>query len=70
MAVPPNRAEVSVEALRRQGIPVFYRTYEGEDHGSRRSDTSRDLLEREPVFHDILSRFTPSGTPRSLAVPI
>ena len=35
--VPPNQAEVMVEALRTKGIPVAYVPFEGEQHGFRQA---------------------------------
>jgi len=47
--VPPSQAEAIVEALRRRGVPHFYRLYPGEGHGWRRAETIarfyREVLE-------------------------
>lgn len=31
--VPPNQAEIMVDALKKRGLPVFYAAFEGEGHG-------------------------------------
>ena len=37
--VPPNQAELMVEALRQKGLPVAYLAFAGEGHGFRRAET-------------------------------
>ena len=39
--VPPNQAEMMVEALRAKGLPVAYLPFEGEQHGFRQAETIR-----------------------------
>ncbi len=51
MVVPPNQAEDMVAALRRNGIPVAYLAFEGEQHGFRRAETNRRCLEAELYFY-------------------
>jgi len=41
--VPPNQSESIVAALRRNGVPHIYKTYEGEGHGFRKPETLEDL---------------------------
>jgi dipeptidyl aminopeptidase/acylaminoacyl peptidase len=48
--VPPNQAELIVEALRSRGLPVAYLSFEGEGHGFRRPETMRRSLEAELDF--------------------
>jgi dipeptidyl aminopeptidase/acylaminoacyl peptidase len=48
--VPPNQAELIVEALRSRGLPVAYLSFEGEGHGFRRPETIRRSLEAELYF--------------------
>ena len=38
--MPPNQAEMMVDALRAKGLPVAYLAFEGEQHGFRRARTS------------------------------
>jgi dipeptidyl aminopeptidase/acylaminoacyl peptidase len=49
--VPPDQAEVIVEALRRRGVPVAYLPFEGEQHGFRRAENIRRALEAELYFY-------------------
>lgn len=48
--VPPEQAEAIVAALRSKGVPVAYLTFEGEQHGFRRSENIRRVLEAELYF--------------------
>ncbi|HEX6595410.1 MAG TPA: prolyl oligopeptidase family serine peptidase, partial [Acidimicrobiales bacterium] len=43
--VPPSQAEVLVEALRANGVPFAYVTFEGEQHGFRRAETVMRAVE-------------------------
>ena len=49
--VPPNQAELMVDALDRQGLPVACLMFEGEGHGFRSADTIRRCLEAELLFY-------------------
>jgi dipeptidyl aminopeptidase/acylaminoacyl peptidase len=49
--VPPNQAELMVEALRAKGIPVAYVPFEGEQHGFRRASSIKRALEAELYFY-------------------
>ena len=49
--VPPNQAELMVDALRKKGIPVAYVPYPGEDHGFRQGKHIRHALEAELYFY-------------------
>jgi dipeptidyl aminopeptidase/acylaminoacyl peptidase len=49
--VPPNQAEVMVEALRARGVPVAYVVFEGEAHGFRRAENVSAALEAELAFY-------------------
>jgi len=51
--VPPNQAEVLVEALRRKGKPVGYLLFSGEQHGFRKSATIQRCLDSELQFYAI-----------------
>ncbi len=48
--VPPNQAELMVQALREKGIPVAYVAFEGEQHGFRQADSIKRALESEFYF--------------------
>jgi dipeptidyl aminopeptidase/acylaminoacyl peptidase len=53
MVVPPNQAEIMVEALRRKGIPVGYLLYSGEQHGFRKAENIKSSLDAELCFYAI-----------------
>ena len=58
--VPPNQAELMVDALDRQGLPVACLMFEGEGHGFRRADTLRRCLEAELLFYARVFGFEPA----------
>lgn len=49
--VPPNQAEMMVEALQKKKIPYAYKLYSGEGHGFRKADTIVDALNSELSFY-------------------
>lgn len=49
--VPPNQAEMMVEALENKKIPYAYKLYQGEGHGFRNADTIVDALNSELSFY-------------------
>lgn len=49
--VPPNQAEMIVDALRAKGIPVAYVAFEGEQHGFRQAANIRRALDSELSFY-------------------
>jgi dipeptidyl aminopeptidase/acylaminoacyl peptidase len=49
--VPPNQAEMMLEAVRRRGRPVAYIAFAGEQHGFRRGQTIKRALEAELSFY-------------------
>jgi dipeptidyl aminopeptidase/acylaminoacyl peptidase len=55
--VPPNQAEVMVEALRRKGIPVAYVPFEGEQHGFRQAKNIKRALDGELYFYSRIFGF-------------
>ena len=59
--VPPNQARVMVDAMRARGLPVAHYEFAGEDHGFRKADTLRRVLELELDFYGRLFGFTPPG---------
>ncbi len=58
--VPPNQAEMMVEALRQKGLPVAYVAFEGEQHGFRRSENIKRALEGEFYFYSRVFGFEPA----------
>jgi dipeptidyl aminopeptidase/acylaminoacyl peptidase len=59
--VPPNQAEMMVEALRAHGVPVAYIAYEGEQHGFRRAENIKRTAEAELYFYGRVLGFDPAG---------
>jgi dipeptidyl aminopeptidase/acylaminoacyl peptidase len=51
--VPPNQAEVMIEALRRKGNPVGYFLFAGEQHGFRQAGNIKRCLDAELYFYAI-----------------
>jgi dipeptidyl aminopeptidase/acylaminoacyl peptidase len=49
--VPPNQAELIVDALRKKGLPVAYIPFEGEQHGFRIAKNIKRSLEGELYFY-------------------
>lgn len=55
--VPPNQAEMMVEALRKKGVPVAYIAFEGEQHGFRRAENIKRSLDAELYFYSKIFDF-------------
>jgi len=49
--VPPNQAEKMVAAVRAKNLPVAYITFEGEQHGFRKAENIKRVLEAELYFY-------------------
>jgi len=49
--VPPNQAEMIVEAVRAKGVPVAYLAFAGEQHGFRQAPNIRAALDGELSFY-------------------
>ncbi|MGI2328388.1 S9 family peptidase [Planococcus sp. YIM B11945] len=49
--VPPNQAEVMADALRSNGLPVAFLTFEGEGHGFRMEKNIKCSIEAELYFY-------------------
>ena len=49
--VPPNQAELMVDALRKKGVPVAYVAFDGEQHGFRRAENIKRSLDGELYFY-------------------
>jgi len=49
--VPPNQAELMVQALAERGLPHAYLAFEGEGHGFRQAATMKRALEAEAYFY-------------------
>jgi dipeptidyl aminopeptidase/acylaminoacyl peptidase len=55
--VPPNQAEMMVEALRAKGVAVAYVPFEGEQHGFRRAENIKRALDGEMYFYSRIFGF-------------
>ena len=55
--VPPNQAELMVDALRKKGLPVAYVPFEGEQHGFRRAENIKRALDGELYFYSQIFGF-------------
>ena len=49
--VPPNQAEMMVEALQKKGLAVSYFLFDGEQHGFRGAETIKRTLDAELYFY-------------------
>jgi dipeptidyl aminopeptidase/acylaminoacyl peptidase len=58
--VPPNQAELMVEALRQKGLPVAYLLFGGEQHGFRKSQNIKRALDAELYFYSRVFGFEPA----------
>ena len=58
--VPPNQAEMMVEALKAKGLPVAYVPFAGEQHGFRQAESIKRALDAEFYFYSRLFGFTPA----------
>ncbi len=55
--VPPNQAEIMVEALRAKRIPVSYVPFPGEQHGFRQAKNIKRSLDAELYFYSRVFKF-------------
>ena len=60
--VPPNQAEMMVEALRTKGVPVAYVPFEKEQHGFRIAENIKRCLELELYFYSRVFGFHPADS--------
>ena len=58
--VPPNQAELMVNALKKKRIPVAYLLFEGEQHGFRKADNIKRALDAEFYFYSQVFGFEPA----------
>jgi dipeptidyl aminopeptidase/acylaminoacyl peptidase/uncharacterized protein (DUF2132 family) len=67
-AVPPAQAQTMFDAVRSKGLPVALLMFEGEQHGFRRAETIRRVLEAELAFYGRVFGFTPAGPAVALEI--
>jgi len=58
--VPPNQAEKMFDAVKTKGLPVAYVAFEGEQHGFRRPENIKRVLDNELYFYSKVFGFTPA----------
>ncbi len=58
--VPPNQAEMMVEALKTKNLPVAYVTFDNEGHGFRRAENIKTALDGEFYFYSQIFKFQPA----------
>jgi dipeptidyl aminopeptidase/acylaminoacyl peptidase len=58
--VPPDQAEILVDALERNGLPYAYVAFPGEQHGFRKAENLRRCLEAELSFYGQVLGFEPA----------
>ncbi len=51
LVVPPNQAEMMLDALRKKGIPSAYLLFDGEQHGFRKAANIKRALDAELYFY-------------------
>ncbi len=58
--VPPNQAENMFKAVKAKGLPVAYMAFEGEQHGFRRAEHIKQVLDNELYFYSKVFGFLPA----------
>jgi dipeptidyl aminopeptidase/acylaminoacyl peptidase len=58
--VPPSQSEAIVAALERNGVPHAYLTFAGEQHGFRRAETVRRVMDAQLSFYAQVLGFAPA----------
>jgi dipeptidyl aminopeptidase/acylaminoacyl peptidase len=66
--VPPNQAEMMVDALRNKGLPVAYVLFEGEQHGFRKAENIKSALDGEFYFYSRVFGFEPAEQIATVAI--
>ena len=59
--VPPEQAQMMFDAVKQKGLPVAYVAFEGEQHGFRKAESIKRVLEAELYFYSKIFGFTPIG---------
>lgn len=60
--VPPNQSEKMFQAVRAKKLPVAYLTFEGEQHGFRKAENIKRVLQAELYFYGKIFRFEPADS--------
>ena len=60
--VPPNQAQLMVDALKEKGMPVAHVEFEGEGHGFRKAENIKRSLGNELYFYSRVFGFEPANS--------
>jgi dipeptidyl aminopeptidase/acylaminoacyl peptidase len=66
--VPPNQAEKMAAAVRAKKLPVAYLAFEGEQHGFRKAENIKRVLEAELYFYSKIFEFELAEPVEPLAI--
>jgi dipeptidyl aminopeptidase/acylaminoacyl peptidase len=66
--VPPNQAEMMVEAIKAKGLPVAYVLFAGEQHGFRKAENIKRALDSEFYFYSRVFGYTPADPIEPVAI--
>jgi dipeptidyl aminopeptidase/acylaminoacyl peptidase len=66
--VPPEQAQMMFEAVKRKGLPVAYMAFEGEQHGFRKAETIKRVLDAELYFYSKIFGFKPIDPIKSIPI--
>ena len=66
--VPPNQAEMMVDALRAKKLPVAYVLFAGEQHGFRKAENIKRTLDGEFYFYSRVFGFTMADDVEPVAI--
>ena len=66
--VPPNQAQMMVDALQEKGLPVAYVTFAEEQHGFRHSENIKRAIDGEFYFYGRIFGFQPAEAIEPVAI--
>ena len=66
--MPPSQAEMMLGSMRRKGLPFAYPPFAGEQHGLRKAENAKRVLEAELFFYARILGFTPADTIEPVAI--
>lgn len=66
--VPPNQAELMVNAIQAKGLPVAYVLFEGEQHGFRKAENIKRALDGEFYFYSRVFGYEPAEVIEPVAI--
>ncbi|MDX1411636.1 MAG: prolyl oligopeptidase family serine peptidase, partial [Nitrospirales bacterium] len=66
--VSAEQAQTMFEAVKRKGLPVAYLPFEGEQHGFRKAETIKRVLDAELYFYSRIFGFNPLDPVESIPI--